>query len=190
MHAYDRVVRESRQQFEEHPDYWPLLEGKRQPVSNTKPCLAKQAVRDLFVQSALRKCASDPTLDSVSMDPSDGGGWCQCEQCAKLGSVSDQAITHANEVALAINRQHPGKLVGLYAYNYHSPPPIATVDPQVVVSVATSFIKEGPKVEDLLAEWSKQNASLGIREHYAVNTWDRDLPAISPRGRAAATSRT
>lgn len=76
-HSYDRVVRESRQQFEEHPDYWPLLDGKRQPVGNTKPCLGKQGVRDLFVRSALRRFASDPTLDSVSMDPSDGGGWCQ-----------------------------------------------------------------------------------------------------------------
>ncbi len=189
-HAYDEVVRESRQQFEKHSDYWPLLQGKRQPVGNTKPCLAKQEVRDLFVQSALRKFAKAPSLDSVSIDPSDGGGWCQCEQCAKLGSVSDQAITLANEVAAAINREHPGKLLGIYAYNYHSPPPSVTVDPHVVVSVATAFIKEGLKVEDLLAGWSKQGATLGIREYYSVNTWDRDLPARSRGGNLAYLRRT
>ena len=37
--------------------------------------------------------------DSVSVDPSDGLGWCECEACAAMGSISDRAVTLANAVA-------------------------------------------------------------------------------------------
>jgi len=150
-HAYDGVVKASRTNFVSHPEYWPLLDGARKPVVNPKPCLSNPAVRKLFVQNALRKFEENSSLDSVSMDPSDGGGWCECNECAKLGSVSDQAVTLANEVAVAINRKHPGKLVGMYAYNYHSPPPKVRVHPQVVISVATSFLKGGLRLEEIIS---------------------------------------
>ena len=120
-HASDGIVRALRAEFDAHPEYWPLLDGKREPVTNPKPCLSNPKLRALIVEYALKQFAAQPTMDSVSMDPSDGGGWCQCERCAELGSVSDQAVTLANEVAAAIEKEYPGKLVGMYAYNYHSP---------------------------------------------------------------------
>ncbi len=163
-HAYDGVVKAARKEFESHPEYWPLLNGERKPVANPKPCLSNPAVRRLFVQNALAKFEQDSSIDSVSMDPSDGGGWCECDACAKLGSVSDQAVTLANEVAVAINKRHPGKLVGMYAYNYHSPPPKVRVHPQVVISVATSFLKGGLRLEKIISGWKERGATLGIRE--------------------------
>lgn len=189
-HAYDGVVRAAGKQFDAHPEYWPLLSGERKPVRNPKPCLSNPAVRKLFVEHALAQFAKNPALDSVSMDPSDGGGWCQCERCAKLGSVSDQAVTLANEVAAAVNAKYPGKLVGIYAYNYHSPPPGIRVHPQVVVSAATAFLKGGHSLEDILAGWSAQGATLGIREYYSVNTWDRDQPAHARGGNLDYLRRT
>lgn len=175
-HAYDRIVRAARKEFDAHPEYWPLLGGERKPVSNPKPCLGNPAVRAIFVRHALERFEKDPSLDSVSMDPSDGGGWCECQQCAKLGTVSDQAITLANQVAAAVNAKFPGKLVGIYGYNYHSPPPNVRVHPQVVVSVATAFIKGGQSLDEIISGWSAKGATLGIREYYSVNTWDRDQP--------------
>ncbi|WP_339908354.1 DUF4838 domain-containing protein [Symmachiella dynata] len=182
-HAYDRVVKDARKEFDRHPEYWPLLDGDRKPVKNPKPCLGNPAVRSLFVQYALQRLEKDPNLDSISMDPSDGGGWCECEKCAQLGSVSDQATTLANEVASAVSKQFPGKLVGIYAYNYHSPPPSVLVNSNVVVSVATAFIKGGQSLDEIITGWSAQGATLGIREYYSVNTWDRDLPARARGGR-------
>jgi len=181
-HAYDGLVKAARREFESHLEYWPLLNGERKPVVNPKPCLSNPAVRRLFVQNAIKKFEHDPSLDSVSMDPSDGGGWCECDECAKLGSVSDQAVTLANEVAVAINERHPGKLVGMYAYNYHSPPPSARVHPQVVISVATSFLKGGMRLDEIISGWADRGASLGIREYYGVNVWDRDMPAAARGG--------
>lgn len=189
-HAYDGVVKAARKEFESHKEYWPLLNGKRKPVANPKPCLSNPAVRRLFVQNALAKFEKDSSLDSVSMDPSDGGGWCECAECAKLGSVSDQAVTLANEVAVTINKRHSGKLVGMYAYNYHSPPPSVRVDPQVVISVATSFLKGGMRLDEIIAGWADRGASLGIREYYGVNVWDRDMPAAARGGNIEYLQRT
>lgn len=189
-HAYDRVVEAAKKEFESHSEYWPLLNGKRKPVANPKPCLSNLAVRRLFVQNALNLFEQDPSIDSVSMDPSDGGGWCECDACAKLGSVSDQAVTLANEVASAINKAYPGKLVGMYAYNYHSPPPHIRVHPQVVISVATAFLKGGLELDQIISGWEERGATLGIREYYGVNVWDRDLPAAARGGNIEYLQRT
>ncbi len=189
-HAYDRVVRANRQAFADHPEYWPLLDGRRQPVRNPKPCLGNPDVRRLFVNYALEQFRKRPELDSISMDPSDGGGWCQCEQCAKLGSVSDQVVTLANEVAAAVDAEYPGKLIGIYAYNFHSTPPTIRVHRSVVVSVATAFIKGGLSLDEIITGWSKREARLGIREYYSVNTWDRDQPGHARGGNLEYLRRT
>jgi hypothetical protein len=144
----------------------------------------------LFVEHALAQFEKDPTLDSVSTDPSDGGGWCRCEKCARLGSVSDQAVTVANEVAAAIDAKYPGKLVGMYAYAYHSPPPNVRVHPNVVISVATAFIKGGLSLDEIMAGWSARGATLGIREYYSVNVWDRDQPGRARGGNPDYLRRT
>jgi hypothetical protein len=83
------------------------------------------------IRDALAQLAKYPEQDSVSVDPSDGLGWCECDKCQAMGSVSDRALTLANEVAKAINKQHPGKYVGMYAYSAHSPPNLR-VHPQVI----------------------------------------------------------
>ncbi|HND55366.1 MAG TPA: DUF4838 domain-containing protein, partial [Pirellulaceae bacterium] len=108
-HAYDGIVKALAKEFEQHPEYWPLLGGERKPVRNPKPCLGNAELRAKIVRHAVERFEKNPSLDSVSMDPSDGGGWCECDACAKLGTVSDQALTLANEVAQAINAKFPDK---------------------------------------------------------------------------------
>lgn len=189
-HAYDKIVEGLAQQFEAHPEYWPLVDGRRQPLKNPKPCLGNPEVRQAMIGYVLAQLRKDPSVDSVSIDPSDGGGWCQCARCAALGSVSDQALTLANELAAAVEAEFPGKRVGMYAYNYHSPPPSVRVHPAVVVSVATAFIKGGLSLDQIVAGWSRQGATLGIREYYSVHPWDRDLPARARGGTPDYLART
>ncbi|MBJ7346568.1 MAG: DUF4838 domain-containing protein, partial [Gemmataceae bacterium] len=189
-HAYDGIVKALKKEFANHNEYWPLLNNERKEVRNPKPCLGNPEVRSLIVRNAVEQVRKNPLLDSVSMDPSDGGGWCECKLCSKLGSISDQAITLSNEVAAAINQEFPGKLVGIYGYNYHSPPPNIKVHPKVVVSVATAFIKGGMSLEDIITGWAEKGATLGIREYYSVNTWDRDQPGHARGGNLDYLQRT
>lgn len=184
-HAYGGIIRALQKEFDAHPEYYPLIDGVRRPSKNAKLCIGNTALRALVVQYALQQFRQGPVPDSVSMDPSDGGGWCECGDCAALGSISDRVVTLANEVAAAVQREFPGKLVGIYAYNFHSPPPSVRVHPKVVVSVATAFVRGGMTVDQIMVGWAKQGATLGVREYYSVNTWDRDLPGQARGGNIA-----
>ncbi len=165
-HSYDGIMARHKTEFAEHPEYLALIDGQRKAP---KFCIANAGLRKLVCDDALAQLAADPTLDSVSCDPSDGGGWCECAECAKLGSVSDQALTLANEVARAVQAKYPGKLVGMYAYNQHSPVPSIQAEPNVVISVATGFIHGGFTVDQLLEGWSQRAKAIGIREYYSVH---------------------
>lgn len=186
-HSYEGIIHKHQAEFTAHPEYYALVGGVRK---GPKMCIGNPALRKLVIADALDRCAKDPAGDSISMDPSDGGGWCECAECAKLGSVTDQALLLANEVAAAINVPYPGRVVGMYAYAYHSPPPNIAPHPQVVISVATSFIKGGFTLDQLIEGWSAKGAKLGIREYYSVNTWDRDLPGAARGGNLVYLTRT
>jgi hypothetical protein len=178
-HAYGGIIRALQTAFDEHPEFYALVDGRRNVSGQAKLCIGNPQLRRLVVEFALGQFDRDPASDSVSMDPSDGGGWCECQRCAELGSLSDRALLLANEVAAAVKDKHPGKLVGMYAYNYHSPPPSIKPHPQVVVSVATAFLKGGLTLEEIIDGWSERGTTLGIREYYSVNTWDRDMPGAT-----------
>ena len=175
-HSYDGIIHRNEDEFKAHPEYLGLVGGVRK---STKLCISNPNVRQLVIEDARRQLEKGKARDSVSTDPSDGLGWCECENCQALGSVSDRALTLANAVAEAINDPPAGLYVGMYAYSAHSPPPSIKVHPQVIISVATAFIRGGFTVEELLEGWNDQGATLGIREYYSVNTWDRDLPGRS-----------
>lgn len=190
-HAYGKLIRSQQATFDAHPEYYALVDGERQVVPEAKLCVANPGVREAAVAYALGIFDENPDADSVSMDPSDGGGWCECEDCAKLGTPSDRALFLANAVAEAVAAKHgKDRRVGIYAYNYHSEPPSGKVHPNVVVSAATGFIKGGLTIEAILAGWAKQGATLGIREYYSVSTWDRDLPGAARGGRPGYLAET
>ncbi len=186
-HAYDGIISRNKDAFARHPEYLGLVDGQRK---STKLCISNPGLRKLVADDALAQLERDPSADSVSVDPSDGLGWCECEDCRALGSVSDRALTLANVVAEAVNQKRPGTFVGMYAYSAHSPPPTVRVHPQVVISVATAFIRGGYTVDELMQGWSAQGATLGIREYYSVSTWDRDLPGRARGSDLAYLQRT
>jgi hypothetical protein len=182
-HSYDAIIRANRQRFADNPDYYALVDGQRRLAGqvdgggNIKFCIGNPDLRRLVVDHAVRQMQAEPDLDSISLDPSDGGNWCECAVCAALGSVSDRALTLANDAAKAINQLGLGpKYVGMYAYNEHSPPPTIDVHPNVVVSVATSFIRGGYTFDQLIEGWNASGATLGIRDYHDVFPWSHDLP--------------
>jgi len=180
-HSYGRFISDNQKIFDAHPEFYALVDGKRDIRSQAKFCISNPELREVITRQAVRTFEKDPERDSISLDPSDGGGWCECEACRKLGSESDRALTLANQVAAAINQpedvaQRGRKYVGMYAYSYHSPPPTIKVNENVVISVATGFLRGGFSLNEILEGWMQQGATIGIREYYSVFTWDHDLP--------------
>ncbi|NIP22569.1 MAG: DUF4838 domain-containing protein [Phycisphaerae bacterium] len=172
-HAYESIIRRNKAVFDTNPEFLGLLDGRRK---SSKLCIGNRDLRKLVANHAIKYFEDGPDRDSISMDPSDGGNWCQCDKCAALGSISDRALTLANQVAREIGSKFENKYVGMYAYNYHSPPPSIRVHPNLIISIATAFIKGGYTLDELIAGWSKKGATIGMREYYAVFPWDHDMP--------------
>ena len=182
-HAYEEIVRRNKATFDAHPEYFSLVNGKRLTNGEDKFCIANPDLRKLVVDWAVSGIKANPSLDSISMEPSDGDNWCECDNCKKMGSISDRALTLANEVAVAINQLGLGdKYVGMYAYNRHCPPPTIPVDPHVIISATTAFITGGFTFDQVVEGWRAKGATLGVYDYYSVSIWDWNMP-----GRATAT---
>lgn len=181
-HSYERFVRREKAFFAEHPECLALVKGERK---GDKLCISNPLLRERFVRYELERIAGREGLCSVSAEPSDGGGWCECADCKKLGSPSDRAVFLANAVARAAREGNPLALVGLYAYNLHGPPPSIPVEPNVIVCVATDFLRDGWSAQDLVREWGRR-ARIGIREYY----WAHGLPGQGAGTDTAYLART
>ena len=175
-HIGELIRARHKAEFEAHPEYLALVAGQR---TSDKFCISHPGLRKLVVGNALDHFAKQPNLDSLSVEPSDGLGWCECAECAKLGSPSDRAVLLANEVAAAVSQKHPGKWFGMYAYGGHVAPPKINVHPRLVVSVATAFGSAGLSLDELMSGWQARSATLGMREYFGVHPWDRDLPGAA-----------
>ena len=167
-HIYEKFVGRHREVFQAHPEYYALVKGKR---SSRKLCISNPGLRKLFVDFHMNSLQANPQAESVSAEPSDGGGWCECENCVKLGTPSTRAVFLANEVAKAVTAKYPDKKVGMYAYNRHCTPPDIDVHPSVVINIATGFIKGGWTVDEITKGWKKRNAAIGIREYYFAHVF-------------------
>ncbi len=187
-HAYGRIIRDNIEEFSENPEFYALVDGERRLAGewrgNIKFCISNPGLREVVVNHAKRVMKENPQRDSISMDPSDGGNWCECEPCAEMGSISDRVLLLANEVAVAINELDMGdKYVGIYAYGFHSPPPSIDVHPKVIVSATAGFIRGGYTLDEIIEGWQNRGAVMGIYDYFSVMPWDWDLP-----GRARASS--
>lgn len=176
-HAYGNIIRRNQAEFAKHPEYLTKPGGD-------KFCVSNPGLQQLVIQDSLAQFDKNPELQSLSLDPSDGGNWesDSCPDAQQYKSITDRVITLANVVAEAVTKKYPDKLIGIYAYNEHSPPPTIKAHPHVVPSIATSFIQGGYSVDELFAGWSTKTTRLGVREYYSVNTWDRDLPGRARGG--------
>lgn len=192
-HAYGTIIRRHKDVFDAHPEYYALVDGQRDVRAQAKLCISNPEVRQLTVEHALAFFEKHPESETVSVDPSDGGGWCECEPCAAIGPPSDLALTLANAVGEALERAYPdeARYVAMYAYNQHSAPPTIEAHPRVIINAATAFIKGGRTIEQIIDGWQGQGVQrFGIREYYSVIHWDKDLPGAARGSRLAYLTRT
>jgi hypothetical protein len=133
-HCAHNVVSRFWKEFEAHPEYRALIkdeEGKllrtgtgpetpkEQPLKlGSKSwgmwgqlCASNPETVKLVTHYAQEWLDQNPAADMVGVGPDDGGEWCLCPECAKLGDRGNQAFYLANQVAKAVQKSHPGALV-------------------------------------------------------------------------------
>jgi hypothetical protein len=183
-HAWQGIIADNKTTFAEHPEYLALVKGKRE---GEQLCVSNPEVQRLAVHWAMKFFEKNPDREMVSMECSDGDGQCECENCTKLGSISDRVFTLANVVAREVAKKYPGKQVGCLAYNEHSEPPSFKLEPNVYVQLTAGFIRGRYNHDELLELWPKASANLGFYEYFSVWLWDFDK---LPGGNGANITRT
>jgi len=166
-----------KQEFAEHPEYFALVDGKRKPP---QLCVTNSGLQKIVTRYANQYFEVNPDADMVSLDTADGPGWCTCDDCKKLGLPSNQAFFLANLVAKDLQKSHPGKYVGLLAYNWHSDPPDFVLEPNVFVMLTNGMNASKLSFEELFAEWTKKCGHLGIYEYFTY--WEMDKGMLPGKG--------
>ncbi len=140
--------------YREHPEYFPLINGKRMNLLDAKgnavrqPCTTNQEVirivsRNLAKQ--IREKVPSPAEGMFWLAPSDTTAWCQCENCRKVDSESDRkngtmisrVWIFVNEILKEARRECPEAVVYGMAYqNFQAPPEHWKTDPRMRVFLA------------------------------------------------------
>lgn len=177
-HAYERYI--PHREFERHPEWFALVGGKRQPA---QLCVSNPEVQWKVIDGVLRLFRDDPNRLMASVEPNDGGGHCECENCKAIGSPSDQAFFLANKVAEAVRREFPNRFVGLLAYAFHSDPPRFRISSGVHVEVTTGFRYTKLTFDEQVRALQRLGATVGVYDYFSVYPWDFDLPGAAKAGR-------
>jgi hypothetical protein len=184
-HAYPAIINRNKAEFEQHPEYFAILADGQRDTNRVyqarKFCVSNQGLIQLCIADAFRQFEASKETMMVSLDPSDSPGSCECDDCKKLGTISDRVFHLANRVAKAVGEKYPGKWVGLYAYSSHQLPTNLKLEPNLYVMVATAFNSIPFTTDELIEQWGKRVTRLGIREYYGVMAWEMDMPG-RPRG--------
>lgn len=177
-HSYDTHI--PRGEFERHPEWFALVNGKRQP---SQLCTTHPEVQARVTASVLDRFRKNPDLNMVSVEPNDGDGYCECEKCRAVGSPSDRVFHLANVVANAVRGEFPDKWVGLLAYAGHSEPPRFDLAPGVYVQITTGFRYTKLSFEEQVRAFRQRGARPGVYDYFSVYPWDWDMPGAAKAGR-------
>lgn len=172
-HSYQAILSSNKSVFEQHPEYLGLIGGERK---SSKFCISNPGLQKLVEEYAIKYFEKNPDADGISMEPSDGGNWCECEDCKKIGSISDRAVFLSNLVAKAIREKYGNKFVGMLAYHLHAPYPSIKVEPNVIVNITTHQRKGGHTLEELIDGWKAKGPIVGISDAFCTYLWDYSIP--------------
>lgn len=168
-HRWHAIPTDYKEEFDAHPEYFALVDGKRTPP---QLCVTNPGLQKAVIRYANDYLAKNPAADMVSVDPADQPGWCTCDECKKLGHHSNQAFFLANIVARDIAKTHPGKYVGLLAYSWHSEAPPFQLEPNVYVQLTAGMNASKFTFDELFKLWTEKCSHVGIYEYYSY--WEMD----------------
>ena len=170
-HAWQAIILANKTEFDAHPEYRALVKGERK---GEQLCVSNPEVQRIATDWALKQCEKFPDREMVSMECSDGLNQCECETCAKLGSISNRVFGLANIVAREVGKKYPGKLVGCLAYGEHSEPPTFDLETNIYVQLTGGFTYGRYTFDELVDLWPKKAKSMGFYEYFSVWLWDFD----------------
>jgi len=131
-----------KEHFQEHPEWFSLLAGKRVPK---QLCTTNPEVIAKMSEVAKRFLRGSSQRMSFPMDPMDNIDFCQCEACRAndppgalirgVRPMTDRVVRFCNAVAAGIKDEFPDRYVAFYSYATHSNLPVNTKPADNVVVI-------------------------------------------------------
>ena len=172
-----------RKELEAHPEYLALVNGKRQWSTTAKWNISNKDLRDLFINDRveelkrrMQQIKYSNEIITLSVEPADGYGHCECDDCKKIGTVSDRVFFLANEVAKAFAKVSPYAYVNLYAYSGHAAPPNFKLEPNVIVQIIPYAFQKVGTPEQMITAWREKCKNLYLYDYYGIPDWHYDTP--------------
>ncbi len=155
-----------------HPEYFALVDGRRQPKHAGQPDRVKLCVSNPAVwKQIVADWAKNPNRNRfIGVCENDSGNYCECPECRKLDmpprpgakwndDLSDRYVYFANQILKEARKIDPDAAACHYAYSvYRNPPRREKLDPGVYIGLVAA----GDDLEDLLKGWRQA----GAREIY------------------------
>ena len=191
--------------FEEHPDWFALVRGKRQRPKDKhnqshQLCTSNPGLIEQMAENVIRFFDENPDIDILSLAPQDGGGFCECDACREFDEdrpedeawharYSNRLAIFNNEVARRVGKRHPDEIikVGAYAMYVRAPmDPAYRPEPNLAVQVCHTYSCNNHPIDSdcrrqehyfrkELDRWAEIADHLFVYEYYRKGMWG-ELP--------------
>lgn len=195
-HTFDQIL-PAAEFLEKHPEWYAFKDGKR---VHQQLCLSNREMRNLFKERLLKWLDQNPGHRFVSISQNDYNVYCECPSCLKLdarygGKQSGILLDFVNEMAEAVEKDHPEIIVVTLAYLYSVQVPENIVPRDNVciqfctieADVGSALIEEiNQQFHTAVRSWSKitqymfawcyfANFTRYLAPHPTWRHWDDDL---------------
>ncbi|MBN2473478.1 MAG: DUF4838 domain-containing protein [Pirellulales bacterium] len=140
VHTFNRLVPPEKY-FDEHPEYFSLVKGKRLKERSQLCCTNEDVIR-LCAEEIRRAMRAQPDALAFSVSQNDWHNYCECEKCQALATQEDSqmapVLALVNRVAEAVEKEFPNQVVETLAYQWtRKAPKTIRPRPNVVVRLCS-----------------------------------------------------
>lgn len=174
-----------------HPEYYPLINGKRQVPADDKPsrmfpCFGNPEVQQVTVEYIRGYFDRYPTQDSFSLGIDDVGSFCQCSLCRAMDTrpddyekrnFSNRYYSFVNIIAREVKKTHPDKFIGTLIYNVvqHLPENVPQMEDNVfgfMTQRSALWFKPEIKAHEqkMTLEWARRMKLLSRYDYFGMST--------------------
>ncbi len=168
VHTFNKFVPADKY-FEKHPEYFSLVNGKRQ---TTQLCLSNPEVYDIVLKAVEKSFNEQPAAKVISVSQNDNTQYCRCKQCAAIdkeeGSPSGTMIRFVNKIA----KNFPAKTISTLAYQYTRKACKTKPAKNVLITLCSIECNRSAPIEEKckdfandLKEWKKLTKNIRIWDY-------------------------
>ena len=208
-HNLVRVFLPEKKYWKTHPEFYPLMKGRRVRPSErgehlTNLCFTSQACLNEFTNVLFGLIEKNPEFDTVGIMQEDNFDACECAECMKDIVLPDgkkitpktknfrstQFFLWLNQIAVRLKEKYPDKKIKTIAYYLTEPAPACRVENNIVISFCPVFKNSKFPIQspenrsslEKLDSWCKTGVSVTWREYYGnTGVFPRPIDAVAAK---------